>query len=578
MVTGGDAGAVAEAEVEEIPGGFGGVVPAAVPGELGVPVLDVADSVATFAGGLFGVAPPPPPPPAGFGRCSWTEINMTAPPQPDSELSEPLFPDLLTETDVVPGWFRDSSLTAASEKAVAEYEWANTQHLWHLVRTNPGLEQLDICRAAGFASVSVEFSLATMRSLRNLKVLNARFKSEKIEFWKLWRCLPAGIESLSVKLSVFPLPNPLPEAYSTNLKDLDALGSTTINGLLTLLGILPSLERLTVGDVQPNPINPFDSSFMPLPPSPLGGQSLRRLGGVVHDWNTLLRYLPSIVEWSSGGLLREGDVALLAERFPRLESFKTHRLLLNIDQWVDPRTLSDPTNQFLATSSHLREFHSIKNYVRVDEMLRQPWACMGLERLVCSIVGVDRLNDEEEAAAARVMAAGYSGELTEEEKGAVEKLRRCRAQHYGVYDRLASLTRLKHLDLGHENRISWEYKGGNGYTGEDGYYYLTYPGPEFDTLELTLESGLERLTALKDLEMFGFECLNHRIGYAEMDWMAKSWPKLKLMYGLARERLVDIEHDKKRIALRKYFKRLRPEVIHDSLSEDHCNSLLMFRD
>lgn len=50
--------------------------------------------------------------------------------------------------------------------------------------------------------------------------------------------------------------------------------------------------------------------------------------------------------------------------------------------------------------------------------------------------------------------------------------------------------------------------------------------------------------------------------------MAKSWPKLTLMYGLDKERLMDIEYDKKRIELRKYFKRLRPEAVHDSLFED----------
>ncbi|KAF9080250.1 hypothetical protein BGX23_002407 [Mortierella sp. AD031] len=101
-----------------------------------------------------------------------------------------------------------------------------------------------------------------------------------------------------------------------------------------------------------------------------------------------------------------------------------------------------------------------------------------------------------------------------------------------IFDRLASLTRLKHLDLGYENRNPWEYKLGHYYAADDENEYLAYDGPAFDTLELTLESGLGRLAALKDLEMFGFECVNHRIGRAELDWMAKSWPKLKLILTL----------------------------------------------
>ncbi|KAF9536859.1 hypothetical protein EC957_009517 [Mortierella hygrophila] len=194
--------------------------------------------------------------------------------------------------------------------------------------------------------------------------------------------------------------------------------------------------------------------------------------------------------------------------------------------------------------------------------------CMGLEWLTCRIEGLDRLTHVEEETVAQIMAPGHSADLSEEETGVVEKFNRCRAQHHGVYDRLASLTRLKHLDLGYENRNPWTFKGGDRYVGEDGEYYLQYAPPMFDTLGLTLESGLGRLGALRNLEMFGFECLNHKIGKTEMDWMAKSWPKLSLIYGLDYERLTDIEHDKERMALREYFTKLRPDVVHDSLFHD----------
>jgi hypothetical protein len=286
------------------------------------------------------------------------------------------------------------------------------------------------------------------------------------------------------------------------------------------------------------------------------------------DWDILLKHIPSIVEWHSRTRL-VGDLRFLTEHFPRLESFVAIHLPVNLEDYPGARSHSDPTNQFLATQRHLLEFDSIENFIKVDEMLRQPWACMGLERLTCRIVGVDRLNKEEEAVVTRVMAPGYSSELSEEETGAVEKFHRCRAQHHGVYDRLASLTRLKQLNLGYENRNPWEYKGGNTYIGKDGNEYLEYAEPTFDTLEMSLESGLERLAALRDLEMIGFECINHRIGKVELDWMAKSWPKLKLMYGLDKERLHNIEYDKNRAALKKYFKRLRPDVVHDSLFEDN---------
>ncbi|KAF9904863.1 hypothetical protein EC991_002293 [Linnemannia zychae] len=238
------------------------------------------------------------------------------------------------------------------------------------------------------------------------------------------------------------------------------------------------------------------------------------------------------------------------------------------------RNPHDRPNQVLVDCASLREFHFIEHYLWADEMLKKPWACLGLEWLSCRIVGLDRLNDEEKGVVDRVRmrtndaGAGTTDMMTEEETAAMEKFYRCQRQHHGVYDQLAQLTRLKHLDLGYESRYPWTYKSGEHYE-KDGVGYLFYSGGKtFDTLELSLDSGLDRLGALKDLEMFGFECLNHRVGKKELDWMAKSWPKLNLMYGLDKERLMDIEYDQERAALKIYFEELRPDVVHDSLFQD----------
>ncbi|KAG0372167.1 hypothetical protein BGX24_000611 [Mortierella sp. AD032] len=244
------------------------------------------------------------------------------------------------------------------------------------------------------------------------------------------------------------------------------------------------------------------------------------------------------------------------------------------------RTPDDPTNQFLVDCASLKEFNYIEHAIWVDELLRQPWACLGLEWLRCRIVGVSRLSRQEEAIVDRVMTmrkkevAGESGrveqQLTEEETAAVEKFHQCERQHHGVYDQLARLTRLKHLDLGYESRYPWTFKHDNTHYEWKGVEYSRYPdGKTFDTLEFSLESGLDRLRALKDLEMIGFECLNHRIGRKELEWMAKSWPRLKLMYGLDEERLYMIERDEERAALKEYFEELRPDVVHDSLFQDN---------
>lgn len=56
-----------------------------------------------------------------------------------------------------------------------------------------------------------------------------------------------------------------------------------------------------------------------------------------------------------------------------------------------------------------------------------------------------------------------------------------------------------------------------------------------DCLELTLESGLNELAGLKDLEEFSVYQMAHRIGVAEVRWMVDNWPKLKRLYGLRYE-------------------------------------------
>ncbi|KAG0226677.1 hypothetical protein BGW42_003467 [Actinomortierella wolfii] len=318
--------------------------------------------------------------------------------------------------------------------------------------------------------------------------------------------------------------------------------------------------------------SPWDTVTSPtqenpsLLPTPLGGHSLKELYAEVDSWGTWLQLFPHRTKWEAGCILTDEMVSLFERYCPNLESFKKGIKLWYLDD--SKRPPHDPTNRLLATFPNLREFNSIEQYIKVDDMLRQPWICMGLERLVCRIVGVDRLTPEEEIVASRILKPGYSATLSAEENSIIQKFNRCRAQHHGVYNALARLTRLKHLDFGYENRYPWEFEGGMYYTGDDGEEYLYYDDPIFDTLELSLESGLGRLATLKDLEMFGFECLNHKIGTAELDWMAKSWPKLKLMYGLDRERLMDIEHCKKRVALKEYFQKIRPDVVHDSLFYD----------
>lgn len=90
---------------------------------------------------------------------------------------------------------------------------------------------------------------------------------------------------------------------------------------------------------------------------------------------------------------------------------------------------------------------------------------------------------------------------------------------------------------------------------------------EFDTIELSLSSGLSRLRTLKNLEMIDFKCINHLIGRPEPEWMAASWPNFDVMHGLHSDEIVAVAHGVRREELREYFQELRPNMVCDSFEE-----------
>ncbi|KAG0277774.1 hypothetical protein BGZ95_005358 [Linnemannia exigua] len=120
------------------------------------------------------------------------------------------------------------------------------------------------------------------------------------------------------------------------------------------------------------------------------------------------------------------------------------------------------------------------------------------------------------------------------------------------------MVKLKELVIGYECRRPMHPLEPR--LGVDGQMYLRYEGPVLDTLELSLESGLERLSALKELEVFGFEWVNHGIGKREC-W--SGWLRLRVMWGLGKDRFRQMEYDSYKGELREYFQALRPDVVHE---------------
>jgi hypothetical protein len=134
--------------------------------------------------------------------------------------------------------------------------------------------------------------------------------------------------------------------------------------------------------------------------------------------------------------------------------------------------------------------------------------------------------------------------------------------------RLGTLINLRVLDLGYEWRDIWADSRRDTlrytYLGQE---YINYGTPFKNTLQLTLATGLDRLSGLRHLEVFGFEGVDHRIRKEELEWMAVHWPKLKVMRGLQEDdHLEKIEPDPVKTELRRHMEMLRPDVKHESLS------------
>ncbi|KAF8986079.1 hypothetical protein BGZ46_009876 [Entomortierella lignicola] len=129
-----------------------------------------------------------------------------------------------------------------------------------------------------------------------------------------------------------------------------------------------------------------------------------------------------------------------------------------------------------------------------------PWASEGsLEVFKVKIMNIPRPNIREEY---KYIEESYPGE------GLDIQLR--------VYERLARFTRLEVLWLGYcdrfSNRTEWDYDV-----------------DQLFCLEMSLESGLDKLAGLKELRNLSISNMNTKVGLKEIKWMAENWPKLRII-------------------------------------------------
>ncbi|KAK3840271.1 MAG: hypothetical protein JOS17DRAFT_726621 [Linnemannia elongata] len=195
-----------------------------------------------------------------------------------------------------------------------------------------------------------------------------------------------------------------------------------------------------------------------------------------------------------------------------------------------------------------------QSQVRTKALLASPpWVCEKLETLRCAITGVSRFTQQDMKALSDLYMSGSHKNvfLTKQVRNALKMNRETMGQQQRILERLANLTHLKVLELAIRRPKNYGRR-----PEEDPLYVEQYS----DTLGLSLASGLGQLAALKDLEMFGFEGCNHEIDKPELDWMVKSWPRLRAMRGLQQTGVLTSEFERHKTRLRSYMQQIRPDI------------------
>ncbi|KAF8946189.1 hypothetical protein BGZ47_001077 [Haplosporangium gracile] len=403
--------------------------------------------------------------------------------------------------------------------------WLTAQNFWSLVRANrQTLRALRLDRSLdSLAHLNTDFFFSTLASLPHLTELdNTLVRTDLRDVLDL---LPHIRCNRSANLA---LPNQvLPKTYE-HLRALEIYGPVPSRTFFSLLCRLPNLEDLPISEFVRRELF-VDNPQTMLDNTPARLKGLHIMSGAAHLGPRLaeriIPWVPLLTSFTVDHLQDETAEAL----FTHCKNLETIRqsddgctlyeirydTLRPINAVNDPRPIS-------RLFKLLHDYPSLKILDRIDQrlvatdLIAQNWLPLHkLQVFRYQIVDVDRFTPSEE-----------------------------------------------------NMRDVWAYSRPDcpRYTYND-QKYVKYGIPYENTLELTLATGLDHLSGLRHLEVFGFEGVDHRIGKKELEWMAINWPKLKIIRGLQEDdHLEKMEPDPVKTELRRYMKMLRPDVKHESLS------------
>lgn len=466
-------------------------------------------------------------------------------------------------------------------------KWVFVQRFWLLIFQNPQLQGFHLGKDLPHAHSNADegFILKALTSLPNLTRLDTHYYDSSFTFRAILERLPQ-LQHFASRTSLL-IVSDIDRTFS-HIRSIRCSATLRLQELFILLDHLPNLGQLWINGLQKLPpleLNNLMENVNTITTTNrlselcftnrhryVAERMIEPLEGLV------LRRLPCLTTLTLRALYSR-TAASLSMHCPKLERFQ----LLDHGHFFhtsDRNLLVNVVVDLLRQCSHLKVLDAIGHTVEAEYLLGEPWVCQGLEVFRCQVIGMNRLTiweqDFYKLWETKSDRKEQDKELSTEEQDVAKameianKHRRCQELHGRVYDRLAEMSRLRVLDFGKEVRDPFKMFGDSGLCEVDGRDFSTYSPPISNTLELSLESGLPRLGALKNLEVFGFENVDHRIGNKELVWMAKSWPRLRIMRGLQNPSLHHMMHnDSKTLTLKEQMEELRPFVRHEAIGDKH---------
>lgn len=465
-----------------------------------------------------------------------------------------------------------------------QIDWLVVQQYWLLVRQNLGLRSLALRKMSHWMGGLAQeaFFYETVGLLDRL--VDVTMDDFEVDLNLLLKAQP--------KLLRFRTSRNLNNRHTittlfSGLRLIECMGYMSPLSMATLLERLPGLEEMRLYSFLPGrssfPVTTLSAqveelkAFIDSIPSSHSNLQIfileRTTQGADNEiLKVFLPWWPNLKRLSVTGLTR--DIALTA--------IKSCPFLEHVGESTDPTSIF-PEHQsqtdrniptlLLKSCSQLRVINGIKLAIDVqsDPHAAEGWVCPQLRTLRCQIIGLPRLTEQERkvldtqnlTSLSLSPSASLKDKLgippDEEETEAAESrtnIQTFQRLHHQIYDQLAQLTNLRRLVLGFEFRDFYRlilYSQGSNPV-------WNYDDPVPGTLEFSLASGLDRLATLKNLEEFGFEGLDHRIGRLEIEWMAVNWPRLKVLRGVADDKTSGRAYAVQKQLLREHMQSLRPDI------------------